>query len=84
MRVVAIYALVELKATEALPRLRQLLDDNARPKFGRLESVVEAAQAAIAKLEIGGRPLVRVQVDAFVPEKPQRRALLRGSPDLNS
>ena len=51
MRVVAIYALVELKATEALPRLRQLLDDNARPKFGSFESVVEAAQAAIAKLE---------------------------------
>jgi len=51
MRVLAIYALVELKATEALPRLRQLLDDNARPNFGKLESVVEAAQAAIAKLE---------------------------------
>jgi len=51
MRVLAIYALVELKATEALPRLRQLLDDNARPKFGSFESVVEAAQAAITKLE---------------------------------
>ena len=51
MRVLAIYALVELKATEALPRLRQLLDDDAKPNFGRLESVVEAAQAAIAKLE---------------------------------
>ena len=32
---------------------------------------------------IGGRPLVRIPVDAFVPEKPQRRALLR-CPDLNS
>ena len=51
MRVLAIYAQVELKATEALPRLRQLLDDNARSNFGRFESVVESAQAAIAKLE---------------------------------
>ena len=51
MRVLAIYALVELKAMEALPRLRQLLDDNGRPNFGRFESVVEAAQAAIATLE---------------------------------
>jgi hypothetical protein len=51
MRVVAIYALVELNATEALPRLRQLLDDDAKPNFRRFESVVEAAQAAIAKLE---------------------------------
>ncbi len=47
----AIHALVELKATEALPRLRQLLDDNARSNFGKLESVAEAAQAAIAKLQ---------------------------------
>ena len=51
MRVLAIHALVELKATEALPRLRQLLDDNTRPNFGRFDSVVEAAQAAIANLE---------------------------------
>ncbi|HTA42129.1 MAG TPA: HEAT repeat domain-containing protein [Bryobacteraceae bacterium] len=51
MRVLAIYALVELKATEALPRLRQLLDDNARSNFDKLESVAEAAQAAIAKLQ---------------------------------
>jgi HEAT repeat protein len=51
MRVLAIYALVELKATEALPRLRQLLDDDARSNFGKLESVAEAAQAAIAKLQ---------------------------------
>ena len=50
MRVLAIYALVELKATEALPRLRQLLGDNERCNFDKLESVAEAAQAAIAKL----------------------------------
>jgi HEAT repeat protein len=51
MRVLAIHALVDLRATEALPRLRQLLDDNARSNFGKLESVAEAAQAAIAKLQ---------------------------------
>jgi HEAT repeat protein len=51
MRVLAIHALGNLKATEALPRLRQLLSDNERSNFDRLESVAEAAQAAIAKLE---------------------------------
>jgi HEAT repeat protein len=51
MRVLAIYALVELTAAEALPRLRQLLGDDARSNFGKLESVAEAAQAAIAKLQ---------------------------------
>jgi HEAT repeat protein len=51
MRVLAIYALVELKATEALPRLRQLLNDDARSNFDKLESVAQAAQAAIAKLQ---------------------------------
>jgi HEAT repeat protein len=50
MRVLAIYALVDLKATEALPRLRQLLGDNERCTFDKLASVAEAAQAAIAKL----------------------------------
>ena len=50
MRVLAIYALVELKAAGALPRLRQLLDDHARSNFDKLESVAEAAQSAIAKL----------------------------------
>jgi HEAT repeat protein len=52
MRVLAIYALVELKATEALPKLRQLLGDNEKCRFDKLESVAEGAQAAIAKLEI--------------------------------
>lgn len=51
IRVLAIYALVELKATEALPRLRQLLGDDARSNFGKLESVADAAQAAIVKLQ---------------------------------
>ncbi|HTA72308.1 MAG TPA: HEAT repeat domain-containing protein [Bryobacteraceae bacterium] len=50
MRVLAIHALIELKATDALPRLRPLLDDNARSNFDKFESVGEAAQAAIAKL----------------------------------
>jgi len=50
MRALAIYALEELRATEALPRLRQLLGDNERCNFGRLESIAEAAQTAIAKL----------------------------------
>jgi HEAT repeat protein len=50
MRVLAIYALKELKAVEALPRLRQLLGDNERCNFDKLESVAQAAQAAIAKL----------------------------------
>jgi HEAT repeat protein len=51
LRVLAIHALVDLKATESLPRLRQLLDDNARSNFDKSESVAEAAQAAIAKLQ---------------------------------
>lgn len=53
MRVLAIGGLVELKATEALPRLRQLLNDNARSSFGQMESVSEAAEAAIIKLQSG-------------------------------
>jgi HEAT repeat protein len=51
IRVLAIHALVDLKATEALPRLRQLLSDNEKSTFGKLESVADAAQAAIAKLQ---------------------------------
>ena len=50
-RVLAIYALEELKAVEALPRLRQLLGDNERCNFDQLESVAQTAQAAIAKLQ---------------------------------
>ena len=51
MRVLASYALVELKATEALPMLRELVGDTERSNFGKLESVADAAQAAIAKLQ---------------------------------
>jgi HEAT repeat protein len=51
MRVLVIHALVELKAGGALPRLRQLLDDNARSNFDKFESVAEAAQVAVAKLK---------------------------------
>ncbi len=51
MRVLAIHALVELKAAGALPRLRQLLADPARSTFDKFESVAEAAQAAIGKLQ---------------------------------
>ena len=51
MRVLTIHALGELKATEALPRLRELLGDNERCNFDKLESVAEAARAAIAKVQ---------------------------------
>jgi HEAT repeat protein len=51
MRVLAIYALAELKAVEALPKLRQLLSDNERCNFDKLESVAQAAEAAITKLQ---------------------------------
>lgn len=51
MRVLAIHALEELKATEALPRLRKLAGDNERCNFDQLESVAQAAQHAIARLQ---------------------------------
>lgn len=51
MRVLAIHALAELKAREALPRLRMLLDDHARSNFDKFESVAEAAQSAIGALQ---------------------------------
>jgi HEAT repeat protein len=51
MRVLAIHALAELKATSALPRLRQLLDDTARSNFDKFESVAEAAQGAFNQLQ---------------------------------
>lgn len=51
MRVLAIYALEELNAKEALPQLRILLDDNERIHFDGLGSVAEAARAAVAKLD---------------------------------
>jgi HEAT repeat protein len=51
IRVLAIHALVDLKATEALPRLSELLGNKERSNFGKLESVAEAATGAIAKLQ---------------------------------
>lgn len=51
MRVLAICALEQLDAREALPQLRTLLDDNAKIHFDGLGSVAEAATVAIAKLE---------------------------------
>ena len=51
MRVLAIHALAELNATAALPRLRRLLNDQARSNFDKLESVADAAQAAITQLQ---------------------------------
>jgi HEAT repeat protein len=52
MRVLAIYALQKLGAKEALPRLRGLLGDNEKSRFGELVSVAQAAKAAIATLEV--------------------------------
>jgi HEAT repeat protein len=50
MRVLAIYALEKLKAKEALPQLRALVDDDERIHFDGLGTVAEAARAAIATL----------------------------------
>jgi len=47
-RVLAIGALETLKAREALPKLRQLLQDDRRSNFGDRASVAEAATRAIA------------------------------------
>lgn len=51
LRILAIYGLVDLKAAGAVPRLRQLLADDAKSNFDKQESVGEAARAAIAKLQ---------------------------------
>jgi HEAT repeat protein len=53
MRVSAIQALQKLKATEAIPQLRALLNDQALPSAGNQISVGETAKAAIATLEQG-------------------------------
>jgi HEAT repeat protein/PBS lyase HEAT-like repeat-containing protein len=47
-RVLAILALETLKARQALPQLRELLDDTRRSNFGEGVSVAEAARHAIA------------------------------------
>jgi len=48
LRVLAIGALERLKAREALPRLRQLLQDDRRSSFGDRTTVADAARRAIA------------------------------------
>jgi HEAT repeat protein len=51
MRVLAIYALEALKATQALPQLHLLLNDDEKIHFDGSGTVAEAAKAAIAKLD---------------------------------
>jgi HEAT repeat protein len=51
VRVISIHSLEQLHATEALPELRALVDDNERSHFDTLTSVAEAARRAIAALE---------------------------------
>ena len=51
MRVFAIQALAELGATEALPNLRALLNDNEKSRLGKPVTVAETVRAAIVKLE---------------------------------
>jgi HEAT repeat protein len=51
MRVLAIYALEALKAKQAVPQLRLLLDDDERIRFDGAGTVAEAARAAITKLD---------------------------------
>jgi hypothetical protein len=50
-RISAIQALGVLNATEALPRLRGLLDDGALPSAGDQVSVGDTAKAVIARLQ---------------------------------
>jgi HEAT repeat protein len=50
MRVLAIHALADLEASEALPKLRELLTDHDKCNFDKFESVAHAAQSAIARL----------------------------------
>jgi HEAT repeat protein len=50
MRVLAISALEQMNAVEALPRLHELLLDNRRASFGDRTTVGEAARHAIAAL----------------------------------
>jgi HEAT repeat protein len=51
MRVFAIQALVKLGAKEALPNLRDLLNDFEKSRFSNQVTVAAAARAAIVKLE---------------------------------
>ncbi|HEX6976491.1 MAG TPA: HEAT repeat domain-containing protein [Vicinamibacterales bacterium] len=56
MRVLAISALETLHAREALPRLRELLQDHRPSNFGTQTTVAEAARHAIAVLAPDRRP----------------------------
>jgi HEAT repeat protein len=51
MRVLAIYALEQLHAKEALPEFRLLTQDDATIHFDGLGTVAQAARSAISKLE---------------------------------
>jgi HEAT repeat protein len=51
MRVLAIYALQTLKAKEALPQLRAMVNDEERIRFDGLVTVAEAAKKAVAELQ---------------------------------
>jgi hypothetical protein len=51
MRVLAIYALEQLHAVQALPWLQTLLNDNDRSNFDGLVSVADAAREAITQLK---------------------------------
>lgn len=51
MRVLAIYSLETLWATNTLPRIKALLNDNGRSDFGNRVTVAKAAKAAITRLE---------------------------------
>jgi HEAT repeat protein len=51
MRYLAILSLVDLRATEALPKIRQLTDDQQRTHIDRLISVGTAAREAVASLD---------------------------------
>jgi hypothetical protein len=51
MRVLAIFALETLNATQALPKLRGLLDDNRKTHAGEPITVAEAARRAINRIE---------------------------------
>jgi HEAT repeat protein len=51
MRVLAIYALQQLHAKDALPELRLLTQDDATIHFDGLGTVAQAAKSAISKLE---------------------------------
>jgi HEAT repeats len=51
MRALAIYALETLKAKDALPYLRLLINDQDRIHFDGLETVAESAKKAVSQLE---------------------------------